>query len=402
MIKLLIVSQYFWPEGGGGTLAVYLITKLLASVPDFKVTVLTGTENPAKIKNVNFIIEPSLRSSNKISFYLKSHVFTSRLKKVIQCHDIVYIQYGYPLIILARKLRKKVIVHLHDFQIISYNATIPCLYSYSNLLHKLSYEIRYELSEHRSIIRAFTGSILLTFFDYLHRAWISMADKIICVSRRQAEIISRRVPNVSKNIEVVYNPPPECPEIVKELSRPALLYVGGSSYVKGFQVLLEASVQLLRRGSSLVFYLAGNYDEKSKRILSALNKVFNGRYLILGKVAHKHIIKVHRYVYALLFTSIIEEPLPYAVLESMVMGTIPVASRVGGVPEIVEGTPAERYLFKPGDSEELAEKIENVTNMPKEEIIEIGVKLREATNKKFDRELIRQQIVRVIEKVLSS
>jgi len=45
-------------------------------------------------------------------------------------------------------------------------------------------------------------------------------------------------------------------------------------------------------------------------------------------------------------------------VESSLLDTVPVASRVGGVPEVVEGMPAEEYLFAPGDAEELAGKVE--------------------------------------------
>ena len=39
-------------------------------------------------------------------------------------------------------------------------------------------------------------------------------------------------------------------------------------------------------------------------------------------------------------------------MEAMAMGTIPVASRIGGIPEIIKGTYAERMMFTLGDSEE--------------------------------------------------
>ena len=44
---------------------------------------------------------------------------------------------------------------------------------------------------------------------------------------------------------------------------------------------------------------------------------------------------LHSRAYALLSPSIWEEPLPYVVIKSMLMGTIPIAARTGGVPEVV-------------------------------------------------------------------
>jgi glycosyltransferase involved in cell wall biosynthesis len=87
-------------------------------------------------------------------------------------------------------------------------------------------------------------------------------------------------------------------------------------------------------------------------------------------------------------------------VESALLGTVPVASRVGGVPEVVEGTPAEEYLFAPGDAEELAEKVEMLASQPRDYVIEVGAKLRERAHKLFDAEKIGVDIVRLFEFVL--
>lgn len=126
MINILIVSELFWPEGSGGTLATYLITKLLTTCRDFKVTVITVTHNPAKIGNVSFIIDEAFKIPNKPMRWF--HFLKPQVKKyyrnLVKKFDIIYIPYGYPLIPLAKELDKRVIVHLHDYQPIAYNSTI--------------------------------------------------------------------------------------------------------------------------------------------------------------------------------------------------------------------------------------------------------------------------------------
>ena len=55
------------------------------------------------------------------------------------------------------------------------------------------------------------------------------------------------------------------------------------------------------------------------------------------------------------------ENCPYSVMESQLYGTPVVASRIGGVPELVEdGITGE--LFTPGDVDDLKSKIENLWN----------------------------------------
>jgi glycosyltransferase involved in cell wall biosynthesis len=87
-----------------------------------------------------------------------------------------------------------------------------------------------------------------------------------------------------------------------------------------------------------------------------------------------------------------EEPLPYVVLESMLMGTIPIAARTGGVPEVVVGSPAEDYLFTPGNVDELMDKIELVLTQSKDYLLDIGIKLREHVIKLFNIENTENKI----------
>jgi hypothetical protein len=232
---LLVISERFWPEGSGGTLATYLITKLLATC-DFKVTVITGTCNPAKINNVDFIVDEAFRMPNKPArwlYFLGSSV-RKRYKDLMRKFDIIYIPYGYPLIPLARELDKKVVVHLHDYQPTSYNSTILHAHNYQgNLMRDIEAELIYEALEHGSVKRAIAGSLFVPI-TALCKEWVSKADVVICVSRRQAEIISKVTPELANKIKIVYNPLPEVPPVEEKFEHPAFIYSGGVAYVKGF------------------------------------------------------------------------------------------------------------------------------------------------------------------------
>jgi len=99
---------------------------------------------------------------------------------------------------------------------------------------------------------------------------------------------------------------------------------------------------------------------EQSRLLEKLSKKFNGRLKALGRLPHEELFKLNSKTWALLFPSIWEESLPYAVLEAAATGTIPVAFRVGGVPEIVEGMPAERFLCEANDIECFKEGLEKL------------------------------------------
>lgn len=402
MVQRVLVLGPFWPEGSGGALATYLIVRLLAGQGDLDVTVATGTREPARINNVKFIVDPMLRAASKLELLLRlaNPLARHRYEELIRRFDVLYIpsysSSGYPLIPIAKRLGKKVVVHLHDYQPFSYNSVIPAEETRrrNSILDSISYEARYEVYEHGSLRRAVLGS-LATPITVLLRLWVRQADVIVCVSRRQAEIVAEMAPELRGKIRVIYNPPPEVPPVEKRLGDPLFLYLGGDSYIKGFYVLLEATWQVLKRHPEVRFLLAGGFKDSGKLLLEKLSKRFSGAYNLLGYLEHEDVLKLHGRSYALLFPSIHEEPLPYAVLESMLAGTIPIASRVGGVLEIVKDTPAEEMMFTPGDVYELVDLIELILSMSKEQLIDIGGKLRETVSRRFDNEKIKQELLKI-------
>jgi len=146
----------------------------------------------------------------------------------------------------------------------------------------------------------------------------------------------------------------------------------------------------------LRIFLAGEYNYSSLRILSELRSKYQSlKIWVLGKVSHKDVIKLHEKSWALIFPSITEEPLPYAVVEAITLGTIPVTSKIGGIPEITVDTPAKNFLFVPGNIDELINKIKMVMSQSREEIISIGVRLKEHVAKLFGSKEINSRILRV-------
>jgi len=361
-----------------------------------ELTIVHGTKRHEKL-DVNYVYTRLLSARSKHKLWINCLILAKQgwfLKAMYGC-DAVYIpRYCYLLIPFARKLGKKVVVHLHDFQPVSYNSVIFSDREVYGRFSRWINAVKFELLEHDSPSRALLGA-LTEPINNLCRLWLREADAVICVSRRQAEIISRMAPELSGKIRVIYNPLPDLPLIEKRLEISSFLYLGGDSYVKGFHPFLRASQKILRKGHTVRFLFAGNFKGRSKSVIEALNERFKGAYKLLGHLQHKEVLKLHSVSHALLFPSICEEPLPYAVMESMLAGTIPIASRVGGVPEIVENTFAEKMLFRSGDSEELVDKMEMLLSMSREQLVDISAELREKVLEKFDNERVKRQLLEV-------
>jgi len=397
MTSILVVAERYWPDGGGGELATHLVVDVLKR--RFDVVVVTGTKNPAKLPKVTYIHEPLLSKREKNILWLNALRLarTQRFEGLLRKSDIVYVpRFAFPIIPYAKRMKKKVVVHLHDYIPISYTATV--LAPYEEHKHRITRDdIELECMKG---LKHCLGVNLLWWLPRLARRWISQADKVICVSRRQAEIIASQAPELKGKVKVIYNPLPSelaNAEPRKDLDGvPTFLYVGGDSYVKGFHILLQALKELGKQGIKARFILTGNYSIRSLEILKRLSRKYrNFEIQVVGRVEYEELLEIHKKAWALLFPSIWEETFGYAVLEASILATIPMASAVGAIPELLSGTIASRYLSSPNNYIELVEEIAEICYLGADEVMAIGETLRRSMLKKFDLNNIERNIIEV-------
>ncbi|MEM2598746.1 MAG: glycosyltransferase family 4 protein [Thermoproteota archaeon] len=396
MVKsILTVSEIFWPEGGGAEHATYLILSMLKQ-EGFNITVVTGTKHPKPIPGTKYYTTPLLDNSNRIVRWLKIIILLKNRKfsELFKNHEILYIPLSaYPLIPTAKREGLKIVVHLHNYMPVSYSSL---KFFFENdrlgLKDELKNAVFYEYYVQKSLLR--TLLMPASFILYKIGRWlIRKADVIICVSKRQAEILSKRAPELKHKIKIVYNPLPEVIEVTKKLAYPTFLYLGEDSYAKGFSIFLKASQATLRHGATARFVILQCY--KNRLLIEKISKCFANAYCPLGRIEFNEVLDIYSISYALLFPSVCEEPLPYAIIEAMLTGTIPIASNIGGIPEIVGGTFAEKMLFKPGNVKEFVDKINMLLAMSKEQLVDIGLCLKEAANRRFDPDTIKKTMVSI-------
>lgn len=392
--NILVIEEISWPEGGGGILATHLILKMLSQVRELNVTLVSGTREPATIGGIRCIFAPLLRTQNKVTLWMNLWILCHQewFLQLVASSDLIYVpRYCYPVIQLANRLGKRTVVHLHDYQLIAYSATL--LKNCAS--REIPRAVQFEILNNRGASRALASGCFASL-NRLGRAWVSHADNVICVSKRQAEVISGHASELRKKIRVIYNPPPDIPPLEKTPTSPrSVLYLGGDSYVKGFFTFLQASQATLRRGDGVRFLVAGQIRSFASEIIRKLNQASNNSYEVLGWITHDKVLQLNRVSQSILFPSVSEESFGYAVVESMLSGTIPISSRIGALPEILKGTYAESTMFQPGNAEELEEEIERVNSLSNEEIVEIGAGLRSVVREKFDEDQIRRQIIEV-------
>jgi len=388
-----VVSEIFWPEGGGAELATYLILRILHRA-GCKITVVTGTENPIVVDGVKFYYTRLLGHWNRIKRFLGTWLLTKEewFLRLLKEHDLLYIPLlAYPLIPLAKRLGLHTVVHLHNYSPIRYHGTKYFFEPDSlNALEEVRIAVFHEHHTNKSILR--TIMLPTSYLIYrMSKEWLKETDLIICVSKRQWEIVKQQIPNTK--IEVVYNPPPPMPHIKKQLSEiPTVIYIGGDDYLKGFPIALWIFKRLQKNFKA---YIAGRVPTRWIRALKRANKQDN-KIILLGKVPHRNILRLHNQMWIHLFPSIVEEPLPYAVVEASIAGTVTVAFKVGGVPEIVEKTPAEEFLCEPGNVNCLVEKLEYLLSLKPNDITELSLKIKEDVAKKFNSDIIEEKVVNLL------
>jgi len=172
--RVLVVTKLFWPEGGGGELATYLIAKDVLS-KYFRVTIISGTKEPAAdiLKHCRYVWWHLLTEKYKPIEWFKLIESSRQFTKFIEQADIVYIPSHtlLPLAIIAKRIKPsvKVVIHLHNYQPLTYTSVVL-----AGKRPNMATDLMAEHCEHESSLRAvFTGVsryINLTSRSALHYA----------------------------------------------------------------------------------------------------------------------------------------------------------------------------------------------------------------------------------------
>lgn len=165
--------------------------------------------------------------------------------------------------------------------------------------------------------------------------------------------------HLSDNGVAVYNKAKYQPESNNNLFQ--ILYVGTLSTQKGFNILVKALNELLKRGYSLNLHALGEW-------ISPEFESFIKKYITMSELWGKivfHGLKFGKEKWDIYSNSQIlvlpsfSEGQPLTILEGLGCGIPIVSTRVGGIPEIiVDGV--NGYLIDPGSIEQLSDSIEKL------------------------------------------
>jgi len=166
-------------------------------------------------------------------------------------------------------------------------------------------------------------------------------------------------------------------------------YVGRISEEKGIDSLLEAA-----RTSNLPVQLAGDYSAMPELVATAPTNVE-----FIGKLKRDQLANFYRYARFVVVPSTCLETFGMVALEAMSYGLPVIASKTGGLQEVVDDG-VNGFLFEKGNDVELAEKMKQLCENS-ELAKKMGQAGQEKLNREYSEEIYYLRLMRVYEQALT-
>lgn len=398
-MKLLILSDTLWPYGSGGELATYLYTFLL-SMNGISVTVcVTNRRALSSFHNIPFKLT-YCRFVGTARHLLYADF--NKLDKLVKESDVVYLASSFWwLIPFVKRLRKPVVVHLHSydpvcpvgslFNFITWSTCYPDMRRCSHCIWL------YEISHGRGLKRSLASTLLNAIFSLSLAKKLHYADALIFVSKAQRRLFLTHLRKILGDVVpptyVIQNPIPSIDYV--PLNSINVGYFGGASPLKGFHILLNAWIKVFKRHRGVKLFATKMGKLASSNVLRRANVIAYNR------LSFAELHKLYADVGVVAVPSIWQEPSSYAVVEALLCGRLVVASNIGGIPELFGDAPGVK-LVPPGDANALADALDLTFSMDREDAVELSLKNREYTLRKFDNGRSLRELVGVLERALSS
>ena len=220
-------------------------------------------------------------------------------------------------------------------------------------------------------------------FRACYKHVLQKVDVVICVSAYIQQAAIQAFPAYADKFEVLFNATDV--EVFKPYGELAdasvqallnlpkttlfVLYVGRLTQDKGVDVLIQAFQQVLKVHPQAKLVIAGSsfFDGAAKtayqQSLQQLAKPISEHIKFTGFIPHKQLKYLYAAAHVVVLPSVWQDPCPLVVLETMASGTCIIASKVGGVPEVVEHG-VTGILVNPKQVDELAVAITDVLQYP--------------------------------------
>jgi len=317
--------------------------------------------------------------------------------EIIHVHNICY--YLSPsFLLVARKYHIPVVMHLHDYSLLSPNYL---LFSEDGNYEGGKAGRYFECVKDRCFKRSYILSLLTALQMYFHHRILKIFAKNITWYIAPSECVKKVVeswrPDI-KNIKVIMHGTLVTPldEVVRYEGKPYFLYLGRLSLEKGIDVLIDAFAKM--NDTEVVLKIIGSGPEKERLEKKVFSLGIQKQVEFLGfKKGNELKIFVEQSV-AVVIPSQWREVFGLVAIEAMERGKVVIASRSGALPEIIEDGKTG-ILFDSRDKEELVQKMRWVLG---NEMLsrKIGMCARQTVTERYSLEKHLDQVEKLYQEII--
>jgi len=218
-------------------------------------------------------------------------------------------------------------------------------------------------------IRGLLRALYIFINDRTHSkipiAILAKSDKIISVSNELNEDIQKQFNIPASNLVTIPNgididkfkpiSTDDLKEILNLKDKKIILSVGRIDEQKGFQLLIKALPEILKKFEvKLVIVGTGPYLRSLKSM--AEKRGLQDKVIFAGRVSDEDLPKYYNLADVFAFPTLRLEGLPYVIPEAMACGRPVISSRIGGIPTAIENG-RDGILIEPGNLDELTKNI---------------------------------------------
>lgn len=323
--------------------------------------------------------------STQITHEGKERIFADFLQRnrfsVIHFHHTKYMPFSF--IKIARDLHVPACVTLHDFWFLCVNVHLydtrtnsPCKgpLSLEHCVHCLRSKILYQVSPEEQVILNKWIQFRISYAMNI----LQNTDLIVSPSRYLADIY--HCFGISKQIEISALGLNSLRKSSRSISSPIVFgFLGVIHDLKNVYMLSEAFKET--SGEALLKFFGTGSDNHIQKLVSAIEE--NKRISYHGGYSPEHLADILDQIDILVLPSMTEN-YPLVIREAYSAGIPVIASRIGGIPEIVTHL-HDGILFNPTDKEELKKWLQILIDKPSL-IVEMKKNIRPVKSMKQDAE----------------
>jgi len=187
----------------------------------------------------------------------------------------------------------------------------------------------------------------------MQRRWQGVFDLVVAVSEAvRLRLVAEGVPATHVNwpgVAIQLKAPDKSTD-------PLIVFAGRLVKEKGCDVLLRAFAIVKRQITKAQLLIAGDGLERERLEHMAHELHLGSSATFTGKVSPEEVQQRFAPAWVQVVPSVWPEPLPIAAMEGMMNASVVVASRIGGLPEIIKDG-ITGFLVEPGNPQELAQAI---------------------------------------------